>query len=56
MFIKGDAISLAPTCKGINKLLKVPLKPAPIAQYPDCEDPKVGQTGDEVKLEYLLYT
>ena len=28
MFKKPDAISLAPICKGINKLLKVPLRPA----------------------------
>ncbi|MNQ93179.1 hypothetical protein D3C85_1086310 [compost metagenome] len=28
MFMKGEAISLAPICKGIKRLLKVPLKPA----------------------------
>ena len=28
MFTNGEAISRAPTCNGINKLLKVPLKPA----------------------------
>ena len=28
MFIKGEAISLAPICKGIKKLLNVPLRPA----------------------------
>src|SRR5690606_10724374 len=28
MFKNGEAISLAPICKGINKLLNVPLSPA----------------------------
>ena len=28
IFNKGDAISLAPNCKGINRLLNVPLNPA----------------------------
>ena len=28
IFKKPDAISLAPICNGINKLLNVPLKPA----------------------------
>ena len=28
MLRNPDAISLAPICNGINKLLKVPLKPA----------------------------
>src|ERR1700761_1518110 len=28
IFINGEAISRAPTCNGISRLLKVPLKPA----------------------------
>ncbi len=28
MFIIGEAMSLAPICSGIRKLLNVPLKPA----------------------------